>query len=126
MTTMQQQISILLADCGGTNPSLLADLCLRLGYRCHTARDGQGLIETARRERPCLIITDNAMPDIAGWEAAGWLKADPATAAIPIILVTELGWAGSCSDEAAAGPDYLLTRPFTPQQLLDSVHLFIG
>lgn len=60
------------------------------GFRTITAEDGITGIETARREKPSVITLDVVLPGASGWDVLTTLKHDPATADIPVIMVTFL------------------------------------
>ncbi len=82
--------------------ALTADLAAA-GYRTLRARDGDEALRLARGERPDAITLDLVLPGRDGWEALQALKADPATAAIPVIIVSlvanhELGFALGAAD----------------------------
>ena len=80
---------ILVADDEATNLQLMRRL-LDPDYRLLFAKDGERAIELARAELPDLILLDVMMPGTTGHEACRRLKADPCTAAIPIIFITAL------------------------------------
>jgi DNA-binding response OmpR family regulator len=58
------------------------------GYTVLRATRGRTGYDVAVAEKPDVIITDLALPDVDGWVVCAWLKANPATAAIPIIVLT--------------------------------------
>ena len=58
------------------------------GYTVLRATRGRTGYDLAVAERPDVIITDLVLPDVDGWVVCAWLKANPATAAIPIIVLT--------------------------------------
>jgi signal transduction histidine kinase/DNA-binding response OmpR family regulator len=73
------------------NPQAVELLAGQLeGCECRLLRafGGREALEAVRRERPDLILLDLLMPDLSGFEVIERLKADPATAAIPVIVVT--------------------------------------
>lgn len=79
---------ILLVDDNADDRRLLGD-CLRTqGYRLYVAEDGRDGVEKARLASPDLIILDVSMPVCDGIAACRLLKADPRTAAVPIIFLT--------------------------------------
>jgi CheY-like chemotaxis protein len=98
------------------------------GYEVILATDGPGAIESARRDRPDLIVLDGSLPGFDGWEVSRRLKADPATAMIPIVALTghslpedrEAALASGCDEYESKPPmmprfvakiQGLLTRP---------------
>ncbi|HWP35371.1 MAG TPA: response regulator [Thermodesulfobacteriota bacterium] len=85
------------------------------------ARDGREAVEKARTVRPDLILLDVEMPELDGLAAARALRADPATTAIPIIMVT------ARSDEASLEQAYLrgcvdyIVKPIRAEELVAKV-----
>ncbi len=73
------------------------------GYRTESAMDGKAGLELARRLQPAVITLDVMMPRQDGWSVLSALKADPATAAIPVMMVTivddkQMGFALGAAD----------------------------
>jgi putative two-component system response regulator len=114
MTTHQPNQPLILAvDDEASNLQLLRHI-LQDQYRLLFAKDGPRALELARQEQPQLILLDVMMPGMTGYETCVKLKADPATAAIPVIFVTALS---ESSDEVvgfeAGAVDYI-TKPVSP------------
>ena len=87
------------------------------GYRLLEAADGPSALATARRERPDLILLDLALPQLSGTEVCRQLKESPATADIPVLLLTGMVQ-GSIRDAArAAGALGCIEKPFSPRTL---------
>src|SRR5262245_58630535 len=61
------------------------------GFRVLTAADGRQAVESARKERPDLIVLDLMLPGVAGTEVARILKQDEKTRAIPLLMLTARG-----------------------------------
>ena len=91
------------------------------GYATLEAADGESAVALARREHPDAIIMDLAMPGVDGWEAARRLKADPATADIPIVALTAFALRGDEDRAREAGCDAYLSKPCRPQAIRDVV-----
>ena len=91
------------------------------GYRVVTAADGQEAWEMALQERPDLLITDYHMPQMSGLELCRKLKQDPATACIPAIMLTARGYALESEDTEQSGIYRMLSKPFSPRNLLAAV-----
>jgi putative two-component system response regulator len=114
ITTHQPNQPLILAvDDEASNLQLLRHI-LQNQYRLLFAKDGPRALELARQEKPQLILLDVMMPGMTGYEACVKLKADPATAAIPVIFVTALS---DPDDEVvgfeAGAVDYI-TKPVSP------------
>lgn len=91
------------------------------GYEVLLAYDGQQALETARKERPDLIILDLMLPKMDGYKVCGLLKKDSRYAAIPIIIFTAKGLADDIKLGQELGADAYITKPFEPQVLLEKI-----
>jgi CheY-like chemotaxis protein len=92
------------------------------GFIVITARDGQEALEMAQQEKPDLIITDYHMPQLSGLELCQRLKQDPATSGIPAIMLTARGYQLDPADTEQSGILRMLSKPFSPRQLLTTVN----
>ena len=63
----------------------------RNGFEVSTAIDGEDALRSIREEAPDLILLDLIMPKVQGFEVLRIVKADPVTAGIPIIILSNLG-----------------------------------
>lgn len=108
-----QRPRLLLVDDEPTNLQVLRHV-LQADYRLLFATDGERALQVAREQRPDLILLDVMMPHLDGYAVCRVLKADAATAAIPVIFITALT---DSQDETAGfdvgGVDYL-TKPVSP------------
>ena len=90
------------------------------GWEVQTALSGAAGIALARNAPPDVILVDLMMPEMDGYEVCRRLKADAATAAVPVVLLT----ARRDLDEgllAATGAAGVLFKPFEPQNLARQV-----
>jgi type IV pilus assembly protein PilB len=117
--------TILLADDSEIVIKVLVNILESENYRILTAADGREALETARRERPDLIITDLAMPRMNGIELVTQLRARLATRYIPIIMLTARQEMDAEVEGIAAGADDYLTKPVNPRRLLARVGRFL-
>src|SRR5262245_27643083 len=92
---------------------LMCDVLNFYGYATLTAASGGAAIDIARRQRLDLILLDIQLPDIAGTEVAGRLKADPATQKTPIIAVTAFAMSGDRERCISSGCDDYITKPIS-------------
>ena len=119
---MTQQKTILVAD---DESHILHVVSLKLrnaGYRVLTAHDGQEALEAAQQERPDLIITDYHMPQLSGLELCRRLKQDTSLPQIPVIMLTARGYHLEPQDTEQSGILRMLSKPFSPRQLLATVN----
>jgi CheY-like chemotaxis protein len=106
----------------GNRPEDLAHLRPALeasGYRVRAATSGSAALLLAADLTPDVIVLDARLPDLDGLELLRCLKADPATAAAPIVGVVEPADGASIEAIYAAGAVDHLTRPIRPYELLD-------
>jgi signal transduction histidine kinase/DNA-binding response OmpR family regulator len=89
------------------------------GARVVSARDGEEGLDTVRRLSPAGVVLDILLPGIDGWEVLAQLKADPGTAAIPVIVVSMLDERGR---GFALGAAEYLVKPVGKDQLLAALY----
>jgi two-component system response regulator VicR len=99
----------------------------RKGFELVGAVGGREGLETVRRLKPDLVLLDLMMPDMDGWEVYQQMKADDELKNIPVIVVT----AKAQSIDKVLGlhiakVDDYVTKPFGPQELLQSVNKVLG
>ncbi|HLB25755.1 MAG TPA: response regulator [Nitrospirota bacterium] len=96
------------------------------GYQVLTALNGADALKLAREERPALIFLDIMMPGINGYEVCLQLKNDPQTKDIIIIMLTAKGQESDKIKGLEVGVDEYITKPFSPQDLLDRTRDLLG
>jgi len=94
----------------------------RRGFEVKGANSGVEGLKIIRQEPPDLVLLDLMMPDMDGWEVYQQMKADEKTKNIPVIVVT----AKAQSIDKVLGlhiakVDDYITKPFSPQDLMNSV-----
>jgi CheY-like chemotaxis protein len=92
------------------------------GYDVLTAKDGAEAYDMAVAEKPDLLITDYHMPQMSGLELCQKLKQDPATSSIPAIMLSARGYHLEPQDTEQSGILRMLSKPFSPRQLLATVN----
>ena len=90
------------------------------GYHVITAGDGEEGLARARADSPDIVLLDVMMPKMDGLQVATALKGDPATNAIPILLLSAKAQAADVQAGKDVADDYI-TKPFDPLELLDRV-----
>ena len=91
------------------------------GYDVLRAGDGVEALEMIAAERPDVVTVDVVMPRLGGFEMVERLRADPATADIPVVMVTGRASAADRARGEEVGVDAYLTKPFEPAELVDTV-----
>jgi signal transduction histidine kinase/DNA-binding response OmpR family regulator/HAMP domain-containing protein len=118
----QHERSILVVDDDANIRSLLRQELEDQGYHVVEAEDGTEAIAKIREHKPDLITLDIAMPGISGFDVAAILRNDPATANIPIIIVSAF------EDQEKVcrfGIDRYLAKPIEGDQLLKEIDTLI-
>lgn len=96
------------------------------GYQIVAAQNGLQALNKVATESPDLVILDVMMPGMDGYEVARRLRADPNTAAIPIIMLTARG---QVTDKVAgfeAGADEYLIKPVHPAELVSRIESLLN
>jgi CheY-like chemotaxis protein/DNA-binding CsgD family transcriptional regulator len=116
---------VLIVDDVPDNLSLLHDALDESGCTVLVALDGASALQRAAQARPDIVLLDAMMPGMDGFEVARRLKADPATAHIPIIFMTGLTETEHLVAALDAGGTDYVTKPIKPKEVLArmQVHL---
>ena len=109
---------VLIVDDLPDNLALLHDALDEAGYTVLVATDGPSAIARAQQARPAIVLLDARMPGMDGFEVARRLKADPATAAIPIVFMTALTETEHVVAAFGAGGVDYVTKPLQPREVL--------
>ncbi len=112
---------ILVVDDVAMNVKLLADLLGAKGYATCTASSGAEALAKLDSDHPDLVLLDVMMPGMSGYEVCAAIRADPAQAMLPIVLVTALDPAKERAKGLDAGADDFLTKPVSQAELLARV-----
>ena len=112
---------ILVVDDQRANSEMLAEVLRKRGYDGVSLNSGHAALEEIARMRPDLVISDILMPGMDGYELCRTLRAQPATALLPVILVTTLDAQSERVPGLDAGADDFLTKPIKWEELFARV-----
>src|SRR2546422_2835501 len=112
---------ILVVDDTAVNVKLLADLLAVKGYAVVTAASGPEALVVVEKERPDLVLLDVMMPGMSGYDVCRKIRANAATAMLPVIMVTALDPVQERVKGIDAGADDFLTKPINQPELLSRV-----
>jgi len=117
---------ILLVEDNEMNRDMLSRRLQKKGYAVMCASDGEESVAMAVAERPDLIVMDLSLPIVDGWEATRRIKADPATRAIPVLVLTAHAMEVDRERALAAGCDDYDTKPVDLTRLVDKIERLLG
>ncbi|MDD5679337.1 MAG: response regulator [Kiritimatiellae bacterium] len=123
---MQHGKKILIVE---DEPDFKGALRMRLeanGYDVIEAADGVSGLDAAVHQHPDLIILDVMLPVMDGFKLARLLKLDLKCENIPLIMLTAMARESDLKMGVTVGADAYLTKPYQPQQLLDTISVLIS
>src|ERR1044071_3774224 len=118
MTTRRK---ILVVDDTPRNVKLLADVLVAKGYDVATAASGGEALVQIDTNSPDLVLLDVVMPEMSGYEVCQKIRENPATAMLPVIMVTALDPGGGGVKGIEAGAYDFLAKPINQPELLARV-----
>jgi sigma-B regulation protein RsbU (phosphoserine phosphatase) len=96
------------------------------GFDVVSATNGAEALAAAAREIPDLVLLDVSMPDLDGFEVMQALRDDPATARIPVIMLTARAQISDKLRGLSSGADDYITKPFEPADVVARVTAALG
>jgi CheY-like chemotaxis protein len=115
---MNPRKKILIVDDEPINLEFFDLMLSKLGFIVEKAEDGIAALEQVRRFHPDLIMLDNIMPKMSGWEVTKILKGDPVFREIPIIMFSALDDVKDKVEGFELGVDDYITKPFNFSEVL--------
>jgi two-component system, cell cycle response regulator DivK len=115
---------ILIVEDNEMNRDMLSRRLERRGFEIVMAIDGAEGVAMSKTESPDLILMDMSLPIMNGWEATRAIRADDATAAIPVIALTAHSMPGDREKAMEAGCDDYDTKPVDLPRLLAKMAAF--
>ncbi len=113
--------TILYVEDNEFNRKIVRQLLAKTPYRLIEAVDGEAGVAAAQDSRPDLILMDVQLPKLSGLDATRRLRADPRTAAIPIVVITSFALSGDDERARQAGATDYLAKPYSPRDLLAKI-----
>ena len=100
---------------------LVAHHLARAGFSCDLFATGPDGLDAVRRQLPDLVVLDLMLPGLSGHEICRMMRADSATAAVPIIMLTARAQEEDRVKGLELGADDYVTKPFSPRELVARV-----
>lgn len=111
---------VLVVDDTPENIDVLSSI-LREKYRVKAAKSGERALKLVEKSKPDLILLDIMMPEMDGFEVCRRLKADPATASIPVIFISGKNAAEDHKKGLDLGAVAFVTKPINPAETMKLV-----
>lgn len=99
---------------------------VQAGYEVRQAEDGLQALDAVREWGPDLVVLDVMMPGLSGIDVTRELRADPATAATPVILLTAKAQEADVETGFVTGADDYVVKPFSPRELVSRVQAVLA
>jgi DNA-binding response OmpR family regulator len=118
--------SVLLAE-DDTDIRLLVTFKLeQAGHEVRAFGDGASALADARKHPPDLAILDVLMPGVTGLEVCRQLRGNPATAGVPIIMLTARVQPADVAAGREAGANDYIVKPFSPRELAERIQTWLA
>ncbi len=98
----------------------------RSGYGVLEAGDGRIALDVVAADHPDLVLLDLSMPVLDGHATLAALRSDPATADLPVVIISALSTVVDRRELLAAGAQRFVGKPFLPRQLVETVAEVLG
>ncbi len=100
---------------------------ITLGYDVVTAADGESGLVMIKETKPDVVLLDLILPGINGFEVLEKAKQDPEIAAIPVVILSNLGQGEDIEKGLSLGAkDFLVKAHFTPQEIVNKLKSILG
>jgi len=119
-------VTVLLAEDDPDIRDLVTFKLRQQGYEVRAFQDGLSALASARDEVPDLALLDVTMPGMSGLDVCRELRADPATANLPIILLTARAQESDIETGFSIGADDYVVKPFSPRELVSRVQAVLA
>ncbi len=117
---------VLIVDDSPTVREMVADQLRKSGFEVIEAVDGEEAVEKIKAAIPDLVVTDLIMPRKNGYELCRWIKNDPTTKHIPVVLCTSKSEEFDVYWGMKQGADAYITKPYHPPDLVNAVKKLLG
>ncbi len=125
-SAVQQQAHILVADDSTSVRNTISALLRDANYRVTTARDGLEAMRAMMDDQFALVLTDLEMPQLNGFELTDFIRNRSDQQDVPVIMLTSRGQEKHRMRAAQVGVNGFMVKPYSDQQLLDTVRTAIG
>jgi twitching motility two-component system response regulator PilH len=117
---------VMVVDDSPTDKAFIKQMLERAGYEVIEATSGQDAVELARTQRPDCVVMDVVMPGMNGFQATRTLSKDPATAAIPVLVVSSKNQETDRLWALRQGAREYITKPVKEADLIGKIKAVLG
>jgi two-component system, OmpR family, response regulator MtrA len=122
---VSETVDILLADDSDVGRYVIATTLRRAGFTVREVADGTTALQEVLARPPDLAVLDVMMPGVSGLDAIRAIRADPALADLPVILLTARAQESDVETGFDSGADDYITKPFSPRELASRVQALL-
>ena len=116
---------VLVVEDNELNMKLFHDLLEAHGYQTVQTRNGNEVLDIARREQPGLILMDIQLPEVSGLDVTRWLKADDDLKKIPVIAVTAFAMKGDEQKIREGGCEDYISKPISVTSFIETIQKYL-
>jgi twitching motility two-component system response regulator PilH len=117
---------VMVVDDSPTDKAYLKQMLERAGFEVLEATSGQDAVDMAKSELPDCVVMDVVMPGMNGFQATRTLSKDPATASIPVLVVSSKNQETDRLWALRQGAKEYITKPVKEKDLIDKVKAVLG
>jgi twitching motility two-component system response regulator PilH len=118
--------TILIVDDSSTIREMVADLLSEAGLNVVQASDGADAKSKIEVSCPDLVVTDIIMPNMNGYELCRWMKGDPKTKDVPVVMVSTKSEDFDRYWGMKQGGDAYITKPYKPAELITTINQLLN
>lgn len=116
---------VLIVEDNELNMKLFHDLLEAHGYQTVQTRNGNEVLDLARREEPDLILMDIQLPEVSGLDVTRWLKSDADLKKIPVIAVTAFAMKGDEQKIREGGCEDYISKPISVVGFIETIQKYL-
>ena len=121
-----QITDILIAEDSPAQAAQIKELLERHMYRVMVTENGRQAYDWLADNKPLLIISDIAMPEMNGYELCKKIKSDKSTENIPVFLLTTLSDPDEVIEGLSCGADSFITKPYNSKYLISNIEKILN
>lgn len=118
--------TVLIVEDNELNMKLFHDLLEAHGIGTIETKNGNEVLDLARKHRPDLILMDIQLPEVSGLDVTKWLKADQELKTIPVIAVTAFAMKGDEQKIREGGCEDYISKPISVTRFLEVIESYLN